>query len=148
MLLKIEQLFKACCQISSKWLVLKCWLNIPKLYIRFSKFKHSSDQKQLFSIFIRVNDMTFPFMLGQWFFLLLTFKIIFWVASVVSDFATPWAHQAPLSMGFSRQEHRSGLPYPPLRDLPDPGIKISFLCLLYWQVSSLPLAPPGKPLVI
>ena len=33
------------------------------------------------------------------------------------------AHQAPLSMGFSRQGYWSGLPCPPLRDLPDPGIK-------------------------
>ena len=32
-------------------------------------------------------------------------------------------HQAPLSMGFSRQEYWSGLPFPPLGDLPDPGIK-------------------------
>ena len=40
-------------------------------------------------------------------------------------FATPWtaAHQAPLSMGFSRQEYWSGLPFPPPGDLPDPGIK-------------------------
>ena len=40
------------------------------------------------------------------------------MCSVVSDsFAPPWsvAHQAPLSMGFSRQEHWSGLPLPPLR---------------------------------
>ena len=41
-------------------------------------------------------------------------------------FGTPWtvAHQAPLSMGLSCQEHRSGLllPPPPPRDLPDPGI--------------------------
>ena len=38
---------------------------------------------------------------------------------------TPWtvACQAPLSMGFSRQEHWSGLPCPPRGDLPDPGIK-------------------------
>ena len=33
------------------------------------------------------------------------------------------AHQAPLSMEFSRQEHWSGLPFPSLRDLSDPGIK-------------------------
>ena len=33
------------------------------------------------------------------------------------------AHQAPLSMGFSRQEYWSGLPCPPPGDLPDPGIK-------------------------
>ena len=45
--------------------------------------------------------------------------------SVVSDSAVPWsvAHQAPLSMEFSRQEYWSGLPCPPPRDLPDPGIK-------------------------
>ena len=40
-------------------------------------------------------------------------------------FVTLWtvAHQAPLSMGFSRQEYWSGLPCPPLQDLPRPGIK-------------------------
>ena len=40
-------------------------------------------------------------------------------------FVTLWAvaHQAPLSMGFPRQEHWRGLPCPPLRDLPNPGIK-------------------------
>ena len=38
---------------------------------------------------------------------------------------TPWtvAHQAPLSVGFSRQEYWSRLPFPSPRDLPDPGIK-------------------------
>ena len=47
------------------------------------------------------------------------------VALVVSDFATLWtvACQASLSMGFSRQEYWSGLPFPPPGDLPDPGIK-------------------------
>ena len=40
-------------------------------------------------------------------------------------FATPQtaAHQAPQSMGFSRQEYWSGLPFPPPGDLPDPGIE-------------------------
>ena len=44
--------------------------------------------------------------------------------SRVQLFATSWtvAFQAPLSMGFSRQEYWSGLPYPPPSDLPDPGI--------------------------
>ena len=43
----------------------------------------------------------------------------------MSDSATLWtiALQAPLSMGFSRQEYWSGLPYPPPGDLPDPGIE-------------------------
>ena len=38
---------------------------------------------------------------------------------------TPWtvAQQAPLSMEFFRQEYRSGLPFPSLGDLPDPGIE-------------------------
>ena len=38
---------------------------------------------------------------------------------------TPWtvAHQAPLSMGFSRQEYCSGLPFPSPGDLPNPGIE-------------------------
>ena len=45
--------------------------------------------------------------------------------SVVSDSMTPWtvALQAPLSMGFSRQEYWSGLPCPPPGDLPNPGVK-------------------------
>ena len=45
--------------------------------------------------------------------------------SRVRLFATPWtvAHQAPLSMGFSRQEYWSGLPFPSPGDLPDPGIE-------------------------
>ena len=49
------------------------------------------------------------------------------VASVVSSSATPWtvAHPAPLSMGFSRQEYWSGLPYPSPGDLPNPGIEPS-----------------------
>ena len=40
-------------------------------------------------------------------------------------FSTPWtvAHQVPLSVGFSTQEHWSGLPYPPPGDLPDLGIE-------------------------
>ena len=43
----------------------------------------------------------------------------------MSDFSAPWtvAHQAPLSMEFSRQEYWSGLPFPSPGDLPDPGIK-------------------------
>ena len=45
--------------------------------------------------------------------------------SRVRLFATPWtvAYKAPLSMGFSRQEYWSGLPFPSPGDLPDPGIE-------------------------
>ena len=47
----------------------------------------------------------------------------------VQLFMTPWTldHQAPLSMGFSRQEYWSGLPCPPPGDLPDPGIDLSLM---------------------
>ena len=51
-------------------------------------------------------------------------------------------HQAPLSMGFSRQEHWSGLPLPSPGDLPDPGREPGSPALL---ADSLPLMPPGKP---
>ena len=59
---------------------------------------------------------------------------------------TPWtvARQAPLSMGFSRQEDWSGLPCPPAGDLPDPGTEPRSPAL---QADSLPTEPPGKPLV-
>ena len=59
--------------------------------------------------------------------------------------ATPWpvAHQAPPSMEFSRQQNRSGLPCPPARDLPNPGIELRSCSL---PVDSLTSEPPGKPL--
>ena len=52
------------------------------------------------------------------------------------------------SMGFSRQEYWSGLPFPSPGDLPDPGIDVTGFCYIYlhWQAGSLPLAPPGKPI--
>ena len=66
--------------------------------------------------------------------------------SHVKLFATPWtvARQAPLSMGFSRQEYWNRLPCPPPGDLPNPGIEPA-LCPLCWQGGSSPLEPPGKP---
>ena len=47
------------------------------------------------------------------------------LVSRVQLFVTPWtvAYQAPLSMGFSRQEYWSGLPLPSPGDLPNPGIE-------------------------
>ena len=57
-------------------------------------------------------------------------------------FAIPWtvAHQAPLSMGFLRQEYWKGLPFPSAADLPDPGIEPVSPEL---QVDSLPLSHLG-----
>ena len=59
-------------------------------------------------------------------------------------FATPWtvAYQTPWSMGFSRQEYWSGLPFPSPGDLPNPGIKPRSPAL---QTDPLPSEPLGKP---
>ena len=64
--------------------------------------------------------------------------------SRVRLFATPWteAHQAPPSMGFSRQGYWSGLPFPSPGDLPNPGIEPRSPAL---QADALTSAPPGKP---
>ena len=64
--------------------------------------------------------------------------------SRVQLFATPWtvAYQAPPSMGFSRQEYWSSLPFPSPEDHPDPGIEPGSPTL---QVDALPSQLPGKP---
>ena len=64
--------------------------------------------------------------------------------SVMSDSATPWTAplQAPLSVGFPRQEYWSGLPFSAPRDLPDTGINTR---LLHWQAGSLLLSHLGSP---
>ena len=64
--------------------------------------------------------------------------------SRVQFFATPWtvAYQAPLSMGFSRQEYWNGLPFPSPGDLPDPGIEPGFPPL---QADTLLSEPQGSP---
>ena len=56
----------------------------------------------------------------------------------------PWtvAYQAPPSVGFPRQECRSGLPFPSPGDLPDPGIAPGSPTL---QADALPSEPAGKP---
>ena len=62
----------------------------------------------------------------------------------MSDLMTPWtvALQAPLSMGFSRQEYWSGMPFPSPGDLPHPWIELRSPALL--QADSLPTELPGK----
>ena len=63
--------------------------------------------------------------------------------SRVRLFATPWtaAYQAPPSVGFSRQEYCSGVPFPSPRDLPNPGIEPRSPA---WQAGALPSEPPEK----
>ena len=61
-------------------------------------------------------------------------------------FATPCtvAYQGPLSMGFSRQEYRSGLPFPSPGDLSNPGIEHAFLGSPALAGGFFTTAPPGK----
>ena len=65
------------------------------------------------------------------------------VAQLCPTLVTPWtvARQAPLSVGFSRQEYWSGLPFPSPGDLPDPGIKPRSPAL---QADSLPKGSPVR----
>ena len=67
--------------------------------------------------------------------------------SCVRHLATPWtvAYQAPLSMGFSREEYWSGLPFPSPVDLPDPGIEPKTPALAGRFFTTV---PPGKPLKV
>ena len=66
--------------------------------------------------------------------------------SHVGLFVTPWtvAYQAPPSVGFSRQEYWSGLPFASPGDLPNPGIEPGWSPTL--QADALPSEPPGKTL--
>ena len=66
--------------------------------------------------------------------------------SRVRLFVTLWTvtFQAPPSMEFSRQEYWSGLPFPSLGNLPDPGIELRSPTL---QTDALLSEPPGKPMV-
>ena len=65
------------------------------------------------------------------------------VAKLCWTLAAPWtvAGQAPLSMGFPRQEYWIGLPLPSPGDLPDPGIEPGSPAL---QADTLPSEPPGR----
>ena len=80
----------------------------------------------------------------------LDFLFIKWKRELLSHswlFETPWtvAGQAPTSMGFSRKEYWSGLPFPSPRDLPNSETESRSPAL---QADSLPSEPPGKPILI
>ena len=76
-----------------------------------------------------------------------TFPLYAQLLSRVQLFVTLWiiVCQAPLSMGFSRQEYWCGLPSPTPGDLPDPGIELTFLASPALTGKFLPTEPPGKP---
>ena len=67
--------------------------------------------------------------------------------SRVRLFVTPWtvAYQAPPSMGFSRQEYWSGLPFPSPGNLPDPAIEPRSPTL---RADALTSEPPGKHFIV
>ena len=71
------------------------------------------------------------------------------VCSSCLTLVTPWtvARQAPLSMGFSRQEYWSGLPFPPPGDLPYPGIEPESPMSPALQTHSLPAEAKANKIV-
>ena len=72
--------------------------------------------------------------------------VVVWLQSHVRLFCSPRDYivcQAPLSMGFPRQENWSGLPFPSLEDLPHPGIKPEFPALVHGFSTA---ESPGKPI--
>ena len=75
--------------------------------------------------------------------LIIKVKVKVKLLSRVRLFAIPWtvAHQAPVSMGFSRQEYWSGLPFPSPGVLPNPGIEPGSPS---FQADALTSEPPGK----
>ena len=72
--------------------------------------------------------------------------IVFSCSVMSNSFVTIWivARQAPLFVGFPRQRHWSGLPFPSPGDLPDPGIEPTSPAL---RVNSLPLSHWGSPII-
>ena len=69
--------------------------------------------------------------------------------SCIRLFVTLWtvAHQAPLSIELSRQEYWSGLPCPPPKDLPNPGMESVSPASSALQAYSLPLSHQGSPII-
>ena len=89
--------------------------------------------------FLNFSDLLFLYLL-----LLFTPFIVF------DSFETPWKedHQAPLSVGFPRQEYWRGLPFPPPGDLPDTGIEPMSPSSAAWQVDSFPLSHLGSAKIV
>ena len=92
-----------------------------------------------------VGHVGFFFFYLQLVFLSFFSLLLFSHQVVTNSLVTPWtvAHKAFLSMGFSRQEYWSGLPFPSPGDLPNQGLK---LCLLNLQAGSSPLNHQRSPL--
>ena len=106
--------------LESSSIILTHWeakmIHVPVLIDHPSQFKING-KKGTWSSWMSPFSISFP--KHYW-------KLTHISLSHVRLFETPWsvAHQAPLSMGFSRQEYWSGLAFPPPGDLSDPGIKL------------------------
>ena len=105
--------------------------------VKSSFFTYNCKPKSTMWIYEGIEDMSFAFKELR---CLIT-------KSCPNASVTPWtvACKAPLSRRFSRQEYWSGLPFPLLGDLPDPGIKPTSPVSPALQVNSLPLSQQGSP---
>ena len=122
------------------------WCNIRKSSSELKLLRKLLPWKHRFKCISKLLEQPLFVCLCFCFFCLIftLFEVEFEVKSQL--FATPWIvnRQAPLSMGFSRQEYWSGLPFSSPVDLPHPGIEpvSPEIC-----VDSLPSEPPRKPLI-
>ena len=96
------------------------WPDFPHVRLKFIHVKRSFNEIPFFSPWLtdKLNTVLI--------FRALNLKVVGVSAHSCPTFVIPWtaACQAALSMEFSRQEYMSGLPCPPLGDLPNPGIKL------------------------
>ena len=104
-------------------LLLATWGHLKPIYFKKKKKKKNrKKEKKNYFLFSILKKFKAPLseMFIRW-----KMKVKVLVAQLSPTLLTPWtaAHQAPLSMGFSRQEHWSGLPFPSLGDLPYSGIE-------------------------
>ena len=125
-------------QIKLQWLEFSVFFSTFNLERKISKTTNSSLDRVFSEVLIiypisyqlsiyaawRKREYTFLYRYA-------TFVAVVLAAKLCLTLATPWtvARQVPLSMGFSRQECWSGLPFPSLRDLPNPGTEPFISCL-------------------
>ena len=126
--------------------IISLWLSVLQLHIRTlrrNNLSRPSNSNVLYSSdsFHRLCWVSSEFCKG--FFSDIRYRACVPSRSVVSDSATPRtaARQAPLPLGFSRQEYWSGVPYPPPGDRPNPGMEPRSPTM--WA-DSLPAEPLGE----
>ena len=145
------------CNIYSQEGLLNLICIVINILHHFIKSRHSAKcyTKPWFAAFAEFCSVNTPTMVPIWYQYDITERrvgkrfivcCLFFNHSVLSDSATPWtvAHQASPSMELYRQEYWSGL-LSPLVIFPTQGLKLPLLCLLHWQVNSLPLCHVRNP---